>query len=162
MFKLDLLANEQPVAVYRQSEAVLIKTVVLVFVLIYAPWFFFLKYEIADTYSRLLLFWTILVFLYAVNKYILWLVNSYVLTNKRLIILNYKNLLNKTVLESPVERILNVSFVSQGLMPALFGYGSVLVQVTGLTDPMVLENVSHPNSIKDFLWNFHAKNKLAK
>ncbi|MEK7161095.1 MAG: hypothetical protein AAB729_00175 [Patescibacteria group bacterium] len=47
MFKFDLLDNEHPVALYRQAEAVLIKPALLIFVFIYFPWFFLLKYEIA-------------------------------------------------------------------------------------------------------------------
>lgn len=157
MFKFDLQDNEHPVALYRQTEAVLIKTAFLVFVFIYAPWFFFLKYELADTYLRLLLFWTILVSLYAVNKYILWLINCYVITNKRLIILKYKSLFDKTVLESPIDRILNVSFTAHGILPALFGFGDVQAQVTGLPEPIVFENVSNPSKLKDFLWKLHSK-----
>lgn len=159
MFKFDLLENERPVALYRQAESVLIKTAFLIFVCIYFPWFFLLKYEMAGTYLRLLLFWTILVSLYALNKYILWLINCYVVTNKRLVILNYKSLFNKSVLESPLSRILNVSYTSQGLFQALFGFGDVQVQVEGLAVPLELKNVSKPSELKDFLWQKHLNNE---
>ena len=159
MFKFDLLDNEHPVALYRQAEAVLIKPALLIFVFIYFPWFFLLKYEIAGTYVRLLLFWTILVALYTINKYVLWLINCYVVTNKRLVILKYKSSFNKAVLESPIDRILNVSFTAHGVLPVLFGFGDVQVQVAGLTEPMVFKNVSKPAEVKDFLWKTHSQNE---
>ena len=159
MFKFDLLDNEHPVALYRQAEAVLIKPALLIFVFIYFPWFFLLKYEIAWTYVRLFLFWTILVALYTINKYVLWLINCYVVTNKRLVILKYKSLFNKAVLESPIDRILNVSFTANGVLPVLFGFGDVQVQVAGLTEPMVFKNVSKPAEVKDFLWKTHSQNE---
>ncbi len=162
MFKFDLLDNERTIALYRQSEAVLIKTAFLVFLFIYAPWFFLLKYELTDTYSRLLFFWTILVALYAINKYILWLINCYVITNKRLVLLKYKNLFDKTVLESPIERILNVSFSAHGVFQSLLGFGDVQAQVAGLKEPIIFKNVSKPSQLKDFLWKLHSQTQKLK
>lgn len=157
MFKLDLLENERTIALYRQSEAVLIKTVFAIFLLIYFPWYFLLKYDLAGTYVRLLLFWTVLVFIYAINKYILWLINCYIITNQRLVIVNYKSLFNKTVLETRISGILNVSFSSKGITSAMFSFGDVKVQAEGLTEPMILKNVSKPSQVKDFILNLRAK-----
>src|SRR6185503_14817907 len=124
----DLLENEKVSNIYRQSEATLSKPVIIVLVLIYLPWFFLLKYELVQSYLRLLLFWTILVLLYAVNKYFLWLLNVYLLTNKRLVIVEYKGLFSKKVLESPLNKILNVGFKTEGFWQTLFAFGSVDVQ----------------------------------
>lgn len=152
MFKLELLDNEKLINTFRQSEIVLAKPVLLIFALIYVPWYFLLKYELAATYDRLLFFYTILVLLYGVNRYFLWLLNVYLVTDKRVIKVNYRSVFNKQVLESPLDRILNVSFSVKGFWPALFGFGDVEVQVTGLPEPMKLKNVSHPAKVKDFLW----------
>ena len=157
MFKFDLLENEKVVNIYRQTEAVLFKPAIVVFILIYGPWYFLLKYDLAATYDRLLFFWTILVFLYAIHKYFLWLLNVYIVTNKRVIKVGYKSVFNKEVLESPLDRILNISYFVKGFWPSLFGFGSVEVQVAGLSDPVLLKNVSHPAQVKDFLWKLHSK-----
>jgi hypothetical protein len=162
VFKFDLLENEKVVSIYRQTEAVLFKPVLVVFVLIYFPWYFLLRYGLASNYSRLLLFWTLLVFLYAAYKYILWLLNTYIITDKRLININYKNLFDKMVLESPLDKILNVSFFAKGLWQTLFDFGSVEVQVTGLSGPLVLKNIAHPSKVKDFLWQAHNRYNAAK
>ena len=155
MFKVELLENEKVLNLYRQSEAVLFKPVLIVLVLIYFPWFFLLKYALAQNYLRLLLFWTILVLLYAINKYLLWLLNVYLVTNKRLVNVGYLNLLNKKVLESPLAKILNVSFSCKGLWQSLFDFGNVEVQVEGLHEAIKLKNIAHPAKAKDFLWKVH-------
>ena len=157
MFKLELLEGEKMANVYRQSEIVLLKPVLIIFALIYIPWFFLIKYELVATYDRLLFFWTILVFLFGVDRYIIWLLNVYLVTDRRVIKVKYKNIFNKEVLESPLDRILNISFSIKGLWPALFGFGNVEVQVTGLPEPMELKNVSHPAKVKDFLWLVYEK-----
>lgn len=155
MFKLELLENEKLLNTFRQTEIVLVKPTLLILGLIYIPWYFLLKYELAGTYSRLLLFYTVLVLLYALHRYLLWLINVYLVTDKRVIKVNYKSVFNKQVLESPLDRILNVSFSVKGFWAALFDFGNVEVQVTGLPEPMRLKNVSQPAKVKDFLWKIY-------
>lgn len=155
MFKFDLLPNEKVLAIYRQAEVVLLKPLAIIFALIYFPWFFLLKYDLAAQFARWLFLWTLLVLAYAVNKYLLWLLNVYLISSKRLVKIAYKNLLNKKVLESPLDHILNVGFSTKGFWQTLFGFGSVEVQAAGLPEAMVLQNLSHPSQIKDFIWAAH-------
>lgn len=157
MFKIDLLPSEKLINIFRQTEATLFKPVLIIFILIYFPWYFLLKYELAASYVRLLFFWTLLVLIYAIRKYLLWLLNVYLLTNKRLIGVNYTGLFTKKVLESPLDRILNVSFEAKGFWQAIFGYGSVVTQVAGLPEPIILKNIAHPEKVKDVLWKAHGQ-----
>ncbi len=155
MFKFDLLENEKVINIYRQTEAVLFKPVLIIFVLIFSPWYFLIKYELVSGHERLLLFWTFLVFLYGVRTYLIWLLNAYIVTDMRLINVSHKSLLNKKVVETPLERILNVSFQIKGFWQSLFRFGTVEVQAAGLVDPLALKNVSQPDKLKDFLWKIH-------
>ncbi len=152
MFKLNLLPNEKIIKFFRQSESVLFKPVLIIFLLIYLPWYFLIKYDLVSNYTRLLLFWTILVLFYGVNRYILWLINIGLLTDKRIINIRYKNLFNKKVLEAPLERVLNVSSSRHGFLQTLFGVGSVEIQVAGLPEPMLLKYLASPEKAKDLLW----------
>ncbi|MEK7617744.1 MAG: PH domain-containing protein [Patescibacteria group bacterium] len=155
MFKFNLQTDEKLLKIERQAEIILVKPVLIVFILIYAPWAFLIKYELHARFSRLLITWTFLVILYAVYKFILWLINVYLITNKRLIAVIYKSLINKTVLETPIERIHNISAQTKGLAHSLLKIGDVTVQVASLTQPMVLKNLKNPEDIKDFLWKTH-------
>lgn len=157
MFKFELLENEKILKVYRQTEAVLIRPVLTAFALLYFPWYFLLKYDFISNYIRLLVFWSILVILYAIQKYIIWLLNVYLLTTRRLIKVHYKNLMNKKVTESPLDKILNISYVTKGFLASVLGFGDVEVQVAGLSDPLLLKHVSQPAQVKDFLWQVHNK-----
>jgi hypothetical protein len=157
MFKFDLLPNEKVLNIYRQSEVVLFRPAIIIMALIYFPWFFFVKYELADRFSRLLIFWTFLVLIYAVHSYMLWLVNIYLVSNRRLVHVSHKNLLNKKVSESPLDKIINVSFSIKGFWQSIFGFGNVEAQVLGLSEPIVFKNVSKPSAVKDFLWTVHAE-----
>lgn len=157
MFKFDLWENEEVQVLYRQSEAVLIKPAAVIFVLIYLPWYFLLKYELAADYRRLLLAWTIIVLVYGVYKYLLWLLNIYLVTNKRLAVINYPSLVKKRVAESSLHQIANISFVTTGFFASLFGFGNVEATVMGLAEPLVLKNVRQPAKVKDFIWKVHQR-----
>jgi hypothetical protein len=50
---------------------------------------------------------------------------------------------------------LNISFYVKGFFQIIFHFGAVEVQVAGLGQPMVLENISNPSQVKDFLWKTH-------
>ncbi|HVY67545.1 MAG TPA: PH domain-containing protein [Patescibacteria group bacterium] len=155
MFKFDLLPGEKVLQFHRQSEAVLFRPVLIIFILIYFPWYFLLKYDLAANFVRLLFLWTLLVLLYAIRVLFLWLLNAYLITDRRLVAINYRGLFSKRVTESPLDRILNVSAVTKGIWQTVCQYGEVQAQVAGLGEPLLLKNVAHPGQIKDYLWQRH-------
>jgi hypothetical protein len=133
-----------------------------VFAALYIPWYFALKYELFVRYRSLLLLWTLIVFIYALREYILWTRRKYIITTNRLIRISHEGLFKKLVMETPLERILNVSYKTTGLWSSLMKYGDVEVQVVGLMEPIILDNIKRPQSVKDYLWHLHqskTKNK---
>ena len=155
MFKFILQPDEQLLKITRQADAVLIKPTVLVLIFIYTPWAFLIKYELYFRFSKALIFWTLIVLFWAIHKYLLWLINVYIITNKRLISVSYKSLVHKLIQETPLDRIHNISSETHGLIRSLFKIGNVIVQIASLTQPLVLINLKYPEKIKDFLWSAH-------
>ncbi len=157
MFKFTLHEGETLFKVFRQSKAILIFPFITSLFLMYIPWKFLISYDLRDKFSDVLLIWTIGVLLWIFNKYLLWLINIYIITNKRLIVLNYKNVLHKIVLETPLERIHNISSEIHGLWGSVLKIGNVVVQIASLSQPLVLSNLKYPEKLKDFLWQSHLK-----
>ena len=157
MFKFNLHPGEKVLQTYRQAEIILVRPVLIVFILIYAPWAFLIKYDLIRQSTRWLLLWTALVVLYAFYKYLLWLINAYIVTDKRLISVHYLSLVHKVVLETPLDRIQNISFETKGLWRSLLKVGNVVVQVASLNQPMLLINLKNPDSVKDLLWKVHTR-----
>lgn len=155
MFNVKLHPGEKLVAMYRQTEMVLVKSVFVVFALIFIPLYFLIRYELVADYHRLAIFWSILVLLYFGRKYLLWLLNVFLLTDHRLILVTYKGLLFKTVTETPLDRVSNIGFTSKGLIDTLFQVGAIKVEVLGLAAPLEMRNIKHPAEVKDALWQVH-------
>ena len=155
MFKFDLHPGESLVRIYRRSEWVLAKTVLLVFAAIYLPWTFLIKYDLLVQARRILLLWTFLVLLYALNKYLLWLINSYILTNRRLVVVQYRSLVHKIVSETPLEKILNISYETPGVFAIFLNFGNIKIQLAGTPEPLLLKHLSHPEKTKTAIWDCH-------
>jgi hypothetical protein len=135
----------------------LLKPVCVVFLLIYTPWYFLIKYELAFDYRRQLLIWTVLVLFYAVYKYLLWLLNLYLITDRRLVRVSYENLFKKRITESPLNRLTNISVFTSGVFSSVLGHGNVEVKIADSSGTLILENIRQPIGIKDFLWKLSQK-----
>ncbi len=154
---IKLKEMEHIKAVFRQSKWVLIHPILANLFTVALPWYFIWRYEISGIIPKLLILWTILVGLHLARELFLWYMNTYVVTNLRLLHWDQTGLFKRTVIETPHERILNVSYKTEGMISSIFGYGNVEVQVVGLMEPMIMKNVTDPQSIKDYLWQMHSR-----
>lgn len=139
--------------VYRQSRWVLVEPIALSILGIIAPWYFVWSQGMLASLQGLLIFWSTALSLYILRKLIIWQGNRYIVTNQRLIKIAKHGLLDKSVIETPLDRILNVSYHIK--LP--FPYGDVDVQVVGLVDPIVLKKVPQPGAIQDYILQLHAR-----
>jgi len=152
MFDVRLHQNEKLLKMFRQTELVLIKHGAVVFLLIYFPWFFLIKYDLDKKFRSALFIWTALVLIYGLYKFFLWMLNVYLITNQRLIIVGYHNLFGKTVTETPLSHIANIGYSTKNFFYSLFNSGNINIQVMAMNQQMILKNVKHPEKIKDFIW----------
>ena len=158
MFKQKLHPDEELLAIYHRHEVTLVPKILETFVLLFVPWYFGVQYGFifsSALHEKIFLVWTLLVALFALNTFISWSLNSYVITSKRLIHTAHSSIFKKNQTETPLERILNVSFKTTGFFSTIFRFGDVLVQVVGLNEPIALADVPHPSEVKDFLWKIH-------
>lgn len=155
--KIILLDSEQIRDIFRQSMVVFGRPLLISLIAIIFPWYFGVKYGLAENYSQGLWVWTIVVVIYFFRQVLVWRLNEYIVTNKRLFKIAHEGLFKRTVIETPLERILNVSYKTTGLLSVIFGFGDVEVQVVGLVEPIILRHISRPAKIKDYLWQLHGR-----
>ncbi len=158
MFTHQIHDDENLLQVFRKHEVTLVPKVFQIFILIFIPWFLGLKYDFifsSKLHTEIFLGWTLLIALYAFHVFLIWSINVYLVTSKRLLHIAHTGLFKKLVSETPLDRILNVSFRTSGITSTLFRYGDVLVQIVGLDHPLVLKAVPNPSQVKDFIWKIH-------
>lgn len=142
---------------YHEAGVVIMKPVLIALAVFAVPWYFALRYGITGRFRIILLLIGMGALIYAMRALIIWRLNSYIITNKRLVKLSHDGLFKRTVIETPHERILNVSYKTTGLMSVLFRHGDVEVQVVGLVEPIILKNIERPAAVKDYLWQLHGR-----
>ena len=157
MNQKQLHDGEQVLKLLRQTKLILLPAAVVCFLLLYIPWLLMFRYDVGQPFRGIVFVFTIGVLGYFSREFVLWRRNKYAITNKRLIKYAHIGLFKKTVIETPIERVLNVSYKTTGLLSSTTRFGDVEVQVVGLIEPIVLKNVRYPEKIKDFLWDLHNK-----
>lgn len=95
----------------------------------------------------ILVFWYLLVFAYALYRFIFWYFNVYILTNERLIDFDFKGILNKQAAYTKLQQIEDVSPKMIGFFSTFFNYGDVLIQTAGERQEFEFNSVPRPDLV---------------
>lgn len=157
MHRFHLLEGEHHKNTYRESMLFLVEPLLLVTVAILLPLYFLWRYDLLSSFGSAVLIIAVIGISWFIRDAMIWYRNSYVITNQRLIIFDHEGLLKHAVIETPLERVLNVSYRTTGVLSALFDFGDVEVQVVGVVEPVILRHIPNPAEIKDYLWELHKR-----
>ncbi len=102
--------------------------------------------------------------LWSATIYILtmYLLDSWIVTDKRIINNTQQGFFNRTISETQLSRIQDVSVKISGLIPTVLHFGNVEIQTAGTTEKFVFEQIPNPEQVKDEIMNLVtvAKNNL--
>ncbi len=149
MFSFQLQVGEKLIKVYRQSESQLIKPVVLVMALLYIPIWFLYQYSLLPKLTWLLALWTLIIIVYAVNKYLLWMLTTYLITDRRIVSVTYNTLTKRETEEIALKDITNVREKFTGISSHLFKFATV--ELEGAGSPIIFKNISQPAEVKQII-----------
>lgn len=76
-------------------------------------------------------FWYLLTFGYFFINFLIWYFNAYIVTNERVVDIDFYNLTYKQVAATRIGRIQDVTFKVGGVIRGIFDYGDVFVQTAG-------------------------------
>lgn len=98
-------------------------------------------------YFMLELFYYLFVATFFYINFITWHFNIALVTNKRVIDINFSNLVYKDVAATKLNLVQDVSFAQVGAIRTFFDYGDVLVQTAGTLDNFTFESAPQPENI---------------
>ena len=150
-----LTEDEKLLLVVRQHPIVLTKTGVMLVLGLAAPFLItkieFLP-ELSNNLSLLLIgFWYFFIFSWGVIRYTLWYFNVYLITNRRLIDVNFPSILHSDISIAKLEKIEDTSAKIGGLLGIVFNYGHVLVQTAAATSEFGFYKIAKPELINKIL-----------
>lgn len=93
------------------------------------------------------IFWYLILFYYAFEKFLLWFYGVYIITSQRLIDIDFVNFFQKDYTEASLARVQDVSSKMIGSLQVMFNYGVVKVQTAGENPNIEFEDVPQPDLI---------------
>lgn len=101
--------------------------------------------------ARYILFFTLFYYLivgaYIFVNFITWFFNIGLVTNIRVVDVDFSNLVYKNVAATKIDLIQDVSFSQIGVLRTVFDYGDVFIQTAGTLDNFTFEAVPRPNDV---------------
>jgi len=95
--------------------------------------------------------WYMLTLAYVLESFLSWYFNVYIITDERLIDVDFYSLIYKRISEAKIDRIQDVSYSQGGIVQALLNFGTVTVQTAAETPEFELESVPQPARITKVL-----------
>lgn len=93
------------------------------------------------------IFYYFLLTTYCFVNFITWYYNISLVTNKRIIQVDFSGLVYKNVATTKIDFIQDASYTQDGVIPSFFDYGNVLLQTAGNLENFFLHSVPKPEKI---------------
>lgn len=98
-----------------------------------------------------LLLWYLFTFAFVFEKFLTWFFNVDIITDERVIDIDFPTLLYRNIKETKIDKIQDVNVKTGGYVRSLFSFGDVLVQTAGAIPEICFEDVPHPEKIANIL-----------
>ena len=149
--KFDTQENqEEIILLLRAHPATLLPSVVNSLVLFILLFVFNLIPLSILTYQQIIfinIFGVIFIISYAWFMFLQWFFNVGIITNQRIIDIDFRNILNKQVSEAKLGRIEDITTTSGGYLSSIFNYGDILVQTAGEQNNIEFYKIPNPAQV---------------
>ena len=95
--------------------------------------------------------WYLLVVGYVLESFLTWYFNVYIVTDERIIDIDFYSLIYKEFSAAKIDQIQDVTFTQGGVVAAMFNFGTIYVQTAGEKREFDFEDVPQPRKVAMFL-----------
>jgi hypothetical protein len=143
--------DEQIVLLLRQHPIVNVKWVLTTILLLTGPtllgFFGVFAYLPAGFGLVISLAWYLFTSAYAIESFLGWYFNVYFVTEKRVVDVDFYNLINKRVSDAEIGKIQDVSYATGGVVRTVFNYGDVFIQTASEKEEFEFGAVPSPEKV---------------
>lgn len=152
--------GEHIVLLVRQHPAVLIPSILKVLGVFIVPFLVVpliggsdIEFTFSDfSFSMgLIVLWVMLMITISVTDFLKWFFSVNIITNERIVDIDFNHFLYHKVSETQLERVEDVSHSPLGVWATLFDYGTVYIQTAGESREFEFNNVPRPRDVQDTL-----------
>ena len=105
----------------------------------------------ASTLALINGFWYLFTVGYIFERFLNWFFNVYIITNKRIIDVDFNHMLHRNVSEAPLRNVEDITHTISGSLQTIFNFGQVSIQTAAESRELEFEYVSNPAKIQDIL-----------
>lgn len=105
-----------------------------------------IRYRVVGTFI-----WYLLTIAYGFLNFIHWFFTVYIITDRRLVDIDYRGFLSYEVTEAALRSVEDVTYRVKGALGILFNYGDVLVQTAAATERVDFLSVPSPEEVHDLV-----------
>jgi len=152
--------DEEILLLVRRHIITNIKWVLVAIILIFSPFLF----SIAPFYSQIpanfqfmgIVLWYLLTLALSLEGFLNWYFDMFIVTDERIIDIDFKNLIYRNVTSTKIDRIEDVTYTVSGAIPSFLDFGNVMIQTAGAgmgmdpqeTSPhMEIYDTPHPSKV---------------
>lgn len=94
-----------------------------------------------------MLFWYLFTLGFMLMSFLHWFFNIYIVTNQRVVDIDFIHLLYKEFSEARLEKVQDLSYKTGGIFAAFFNYGNVVIQTAGEFPNFDFDSVPQPENV---------------
>lgn len=148
-------STEHVVLLLRQHPITQLRWVLLTVVFAFLPSFFsfFPVYTVLPVRFQLGLhfLWYLALFGFAFQSFIRWFYSVYILTDERVIDVDFLHLAQKNITAAKIDNIEDITARTAGFSSTFFNYGTVVIQTAGAEQEIIFESVPNPAKVTAIL-----------
>lgn len=91
--------------------------------------------------------WYLITFAFSFEKFLSWYFDVYIITDERVIDIEFNNLLNKKFSEAKISMIQDITSRVTGVAQTMFNYGTVFIQTAAEVPEICFEMIPNPEKI---------------
>jgi len=155
-------SDEQILYVLRQSFILNIPWILgTLLLLLFPPLIFPLlpKYIGISFKFSVVLFWYLVLFGYAFQRFINWFFNVYIISDKKIVDVDFHGIMYKKISEATLDSVEDVTSTVKGLTGILFNIGHVYIQTAAENREFEFEGILNPSKVRDIISDLVAKKK---
>jgi len=108
----------------------------------------------------IILMWYLLTFAFTLEKFLTWYFNVYIITDERIVDVDFYNLIYKEISDAEIEKIQDVTLIMGGVLQSVFNYGLVRVQTAAEIPQFEFEYVPNPALVVKVLERLRVEEKI--
>lgn len=149
-------SQEKILLVLRQHPIVNVRWMIITVLLVMAPFLVFPLLPLFDFLAGEVKFftmigWYLLVAAYVIENFLYWYYNIYIITDERIIDIDFISLIYRQVSEAKIDKVEDVTADASGLFAGIFNYGNVTIQTAAEKREFEFLRVPQPTRVTKFL-----------